>query len=868
MNTKEVRQRFLEYFKKNGHEVVASSSLIPAEDPTLLFANAGMNQFKDLFLGKEKRSYTRATTAQKCVRAGGKHNDLEQVGFTARHLTFFEMLGNFSFGDFFKKEAIQFAWKLLTEEYKLPEEKLYPTVYYKDDEAFDLWHTVIGVAQDRIGRLGEADNFWSMGDTGPCGPCTEIYYDQGAEIGCGASDCKPGCECDRFIEIWNLVFMQYNRDADGTLNPLAQTGVDTGAGLERVACVLQGKKNVFEIDAFTPIKNAIEAHSKHRYADSDVKIQGAFNVLCDHIRSSCLLIADGCSPANDGRGYVLRKIMRRAILFAHKLSDNNSLLPKVAKAFIADQNDVFPELGTNEQLILSIWEQEVTRFSHNLTTGQAILAKFMDQTHAAKKTVLSGEHVFKLYDTHGFPLELTKVIAHENNLTVDEEGFAQHMAEQQEKSKQKETSPEAGSIDFPENMATNFVGYEQTSCNSPILWEHTSGDMRWIITETSPFYVESGGQVNDEGIVTINDHSYHVVDLKKVGQRFQPAIAVRLKAVETMGACAVGDVAHCEVNKQSRIDTVRNHTATHMLQAALQETIGKQAKQAGSVVNKDYLRFDYTHHEALTADQIKHMEDRVNEKIMENIGLEVFNTTLEDAQNKGVIAFFGEKYNPENVRVVSISDFSNELCGGTHASSTGIIGCFKIVSDAALSTGTRRLVAVTGPRAMELYQQCYRDVKTLSEAFKVKTDQVVEAVEKQSEQMSALQSELKKSKKQLVLASIDTYVQKIDTSGPVPKLLLALENADGDALRGICQALEQRTPGFFFVASNNKAAQKSQFLSWTSKQYLDTINHGELSDLLREHGLRGGGKPGTIQGGGPVIDDAILKAITDFVSTK
>lgn len=866
MHIKEVRQRFLDYFAKNGHQKVASSSLIPAEDPTLLFTNAGMNQFKDLFLGKEKRSYTRATTAQKCVRAGGKHNDLEQVGFTARHLTFFEMIGNFSFGDYFKEDAIKFAWELLTKEYGLAEEKLYPTVFYKDDEAFKIWEDQIGIPAHRITRLDEKDNFWSMGDTGPCGPCTEIYFDQGPAIGCNDEKCAPGCECDRYIEIWNLVFMQYNRDASGTLNPLAQTGVDTGAGLERVACVLEGKKNVFDCSAFTDLRNAIEKHSGKTFAKSDAGIQGAFNVVCDHIRSSCLLMADGCSPANDGRGYVLRKIIRRAILFAQKLSGKESLLPEVARVFIDTESEVFPELATSSGLIISILEQEIARFTHNLHSGQAILEKYMLVTKEAGDTKLSGAHAFKLYDTFGFPLELTKVITGEHGLTIDVAGYEKHMAHQQEQSKKKESSPEAGKLAFPEDMVTTFVGYDKTAVTAKVMWEHTQDNTRWIIADHCPFYVESGGQVNDEGVVTINEHSYHVIDLKKVGQRFAPAIAIKLKPVETMGECAVGDTAECEVNKQSRVDTVRNHTATHMLHAALHEIIGKQAKQAGSVVNKDYLRFDYTHHEPLSALTIKQIEDRVNEKVWEDIHTNVFNTTLDDAKSKGIIAFFGEKYNPENVRVVSIPGFSNELCGGTHASSTGIIGAFKIVSDASLATGTRRMVAITGPKALELYQQCYRDLKGMSEQFKVKVEQVVDAFAKQTVQLQQTGVALRHTKKQLLQASMGQFAAQIDTSATVPQLLTTVDDADGEGLRTICQSLEQTNPGFYFVASNDMSAGKCQFLAWTSKAHQSTLDHGAVMGLLREHNLRGGGKPGTVQGGGPVVTADVLAKLRDGIA--
>jgi len=858
MKSREVRQRFLDYFKRNGHQVVASSSLIPAQDPTLLFTNAGMNQFTDCFLGKEKRSYTRAASAQKCVRAGGKHNDLENVGFTARHLTFFEMLGNFSFGDYFKKEAISFAWELLTVEYGLPAERLYASVFYKDDEAYDLWHTHIGLPASHIVRLGEKDNFWAMGDTGPCGPCTEIYLDHGSSVGCGSTQCQPGCDCDRFIEIWNLVFMQYNRSADGTLTPLAKPGVDTGMGLERLCAVLQNKKSVFATDLFAGMKQAIAAASGTAIPEHNPKVMAAFNVICDHIRSSCLLIADGCSPANDGRGYVLRKIMRRGILFASKLSDKKDLLTKVAKAFITEYKETFPELAVNETLILSIWQQEIERFMQNLQNGQAIIAKYIAHTLNLGEARLSGEHAFKLYDTYGFPLELTKVIAQEHNLGVDEESFAAEMAKQQHLSKGLGKADDTATIAFPEDLTTTFVGYEELETTSPIIWKHTDEAGHWIITEQSPFYVESGGQVNDEGTVTINGHQYTVTDLKKVGSRFTPAIAVRLSPTKTLGPCAIGDSALSSVHAQARIDTVRNHTATHLLHAALHTVLGKQAKQAGSVVTKDYLRFDYTHHEAPTAQQLAHIERLINEKILEDIPTQIFTTTLDDAQRKGVVAFFGEKYNPENVRVVMVPGFSQELCGGTHAPRTGIIGSCKITSDTALATGTRRIVAVTGLKALELFQQSYRDVKTLSERFKVKPEQVVEAVGKQSSECDNLTTQLKQVRRKLLAASMESFAARIETIGSLPCLFLNIEDGDSESMRSICQFLDSKQSGFYFVTTHSGG--KCSFVAATSTGLLSRIPHTELMQLLKEMHLQGGGKPGLIQGGGlPLTPEAITQ---------
>jgi len=863
MKSKDIRRTFLEYFEKNGHKIIPSSSLIPAEDPTLLFTNAGMNQFKDLFLGKESRSYKRATSSQKCVRAGGKHNDLEQVGFTARHLTFFEMLGNFSFGDYFKKEAILFAWELLTTRYNIPAEKLYASIFREDNEAFDIWHTEIGLPKERIIRLDEKDNFWAMGDTGPCGPCSEIYFDQGAEIGCESKTCAPGCDCDRFIEIWNLVFMQCNRSRDGSMQPLNKTGIDTGMGLERLCSILQNKKNVFHTDLFDAQKHAIELETATNYDISNQQRQAAINVVCDHVRSASLLITDGCSPANDGRRYVLRKIIRRGILFAQKLSSNDTLLITVARAFITDQHDVFPELKTNESLIFSILEQEIDRFSKNLKAGQLILDKYLAETKNNALTTLSGDHAFKLYDTYGFPLELTKVIAHEKGFSVDTEGFEHKMATQQAQSKQQERF--SHTIPFPEDMVTTFVGYETIECSTPILWEYTDENERWIIAKESPFYAESGGQVSDNGIVTINEYSYHVVDLKKVGAAFKPAIAIKLSPVKAMGTCTVGDTAHCIVDSKTRINTIRNHTATHMVHAALHELLGPQAKQAGSVVNKDYLRLDYTHHKALSSEQLHVLENRVNEKIWENIAINSSTMTLADAKKKGVVAFFGEKYNPESVRVVSIPGFSQELCGGTHAKSTGVIGCFKIISDSALATGTRRLIAITGPKALELFQQTYRDLKVMGEQFKAKVDEVIEAVAKQTKNLQHSQKELKQVKRQLLHASIDQFLKQIKTSGSYGHAAIILENVDMDDLRTIAQRLGSKQPGFYFVASNNTKNHKGSFVALTTSK---TIHHNAVVRVLREHNLRGGGKPGLIQGGGAPLTQKMAEQIVQQVITE
>ena len=843
MKSPQIRQKFLDYFEKNGHTVVPSSSLIPAEDPTLLFANAGMNQFKDAFLGIEKRAYTRATSIQKCVRAGGKHNDLEQVGFTARHLTFFEMMGNFSFGDYFKKEAIAYAWEFLTKDMGLDGKKLYPTVFTEDDDSYDLWAKI--VPQERITRLGADDNFWSMGDTGPCGPCTEIYFDRGSEIGCKQKTCAPGCECDRFTEIWNLVFMQYNRDEYSNLNPLTQTGVDTGMGFERLVMVMQDKESVYDTDVFAPLITKIEALSGKDYDASDHEAKAAFRVLCDHVRSTSLLIADGCTPSNEGRGYVLRKIIRRAALFAQKLTDRQDLFPALAGELVAIMAPVYPELQESATLIDKLLTAEIERFAANLPQGQAILQTYLEDN--LKNKVVSGEHIFKLYDTYGFPPELTKVIAEESSFTLDMDGFDVEMAKQKGQSGKKAADKKAVTVAVPEDIATTFTGYESLESTSKVLFVEPgdagrsgSASFVWIVAEQSPFYVESGGQVNDEGIVSINDKAYPVLDLKKVGK----AIAVKIKTSDTIN---VGDTAHCVVNNQARTDTVRNHTATHMLQAALTQVLGAGVKQAGSVVEPDYLRFDFNHHAAMTKEEIVAVEDLINAKIQQNIQMNAYETTLAKAKEAGVISFFGEKYNPECVRVVEIPGFSAELCGGTHAPATGIIGAFKITSEAALSAGVRRIVAVTGPKAVELFRQSFDTVKKLGEQFKVKPHEVLGAVERVQAQLRDVQGELKGLKKQLWKSSIPKWASEVAKVGSVPLLYLELDGVGNDELRSIAGEIEKSTPGLYVLVS--KTGDRVSFVAHLSKGVeVDMKAFGTF--LKDECGLRGGGSKTLIQGGG------------------
>ena len=819
--------------------------MIPGEDPTLLFTNAGMNQFKDVLLGKEKRSYKRAVTIQKCVRAGGKHNDLEAVGFTARHLTFFEMMGNFSFGDYFKNDAIRFAWDFITKDVKFAPEKLFVTVHYSDKEAREIWEKEIGMPSEKIFEL-DADNFWQMGDVGPCGPCTEIFFDRGPETGCKAKDCSPACDCDRFLEIWNVVFMQYNMHEDGTKEELAQKGVDTGMGLERLAMIAQGKDSVFDIDAFQKSKQKIQELTGKSY-DEFAEIRASFNVLFDHVRSATFLISDGCAPSNDGRGYVLRKIIRRAALFAQKLTDKN-IFPQVSESFIEEMKDIYPDLVENKDRIVSVLTSEIEKFSDNLVRGKRILEGYFD---ASKDKKITGEQAFKLYDTYGFPVELVTVIAQEQGFVVDRDGFAEHMEKQRQLSgkKMKKTKED---FQLSENIVSEFTGYETLEESSSIIGiiknnameaSASKGDEVWLITEKTPFFVECGGQVDDQGEIIINGSGMELIGLQKVDQ----AILMRVKLTTDV---SVGDTAEMKVDEYFRLHTMKNHTATHLLQAALQTVLGSQVKQAGSVVTRDYLRFDFTHHQPLTAEEIKKIESIVNEKIWENIPLTVEHTTYKDAISRGIIAFFGDKYNHDDVRAVIVPGFSSELCGGTHVRATGDIGMFKIVEETALAAGQRRMVALTGGKALETFQDDFSVVKTLSQKLKTKTDGVVGSIEKLEQKLRDLKKQVKSLKTEQWKCLFDSWVSQVESIKNVPFLYLELDNYEFDDVRAIAKKLHSKQPGFYFLF-NKVDGDRGQFLCSLDKSLSDTVALADFKKSLQEEcGLKGGGNNTTIQGGG------------------
>jgi alanyl-tRNA synthetase len=864
MKSLEIRKKFFDFFIKRGHEQVASSSLIPAQDPTLLFANAGMNQFKDVFLGKEKRSYTRAVSIQKCVRAGGKHNDLDNVGFTKRHLTFFEMMGNFSFGDYFKKDAIEFAWDFLTKEMNLPIEDLHATVYKTDDESYDLWHKHIGIPSARMHRLGEAENFWQMGDTGPCGPCTEIHIDRGPAFGCAdITQCGPACNCDRFLEIWNLVFMQFDRQQDGTDKPLKQTGVDTGMGLERLCVVVQSVDSVYGTDLFAGILKKIEELTGVNYATQSFELKAAFHVLADHVRSASMIIADGGAPSNEGRGYVLRKIIRRAALFTKKLTDKN-IFPELSRVVVKDFASIYPELITSESLIYKVLTSEIEKFSANLVRGQQFLEKFMAE-HKADKNI-PGSHVFKLYDTFGFPLELIIIMAQEKGYTVDQDGFEREMKRQQEQSGKKEAE-EFVVGEFPENIKTVFTGYQELETPSKIIaiihdkkfvTAVPARTTCWVIAEKTSLFGGGGGQVVDQGWLEVHGKNVAVRDVKKTN-------GTLALLVETPSELKVGDAVVSRVNKELRVTAMKNHTATHLLQSALITLFGKQIKQSGSLVAPDYLRFDFTYPENLSPEDIVRVEELVNQKIMENIPVSIEESTLKEATNRGVIAFFGEKYNPEKVRIVDVPGFSAELCGGTHVRATGDIGCFKITEMSSLSAGTRRIVAVTGPKALELFQQDFAIVKNLCQEFSIKPEAVLEAVHKVREQLKDAQLQLKSAKRQSGQASFTEWEKQKEAIGSLPFLFVNLTDVDDEDAKEIAAQLSVKVPGLVFVL--NSAKDRSAYIARLSTPHAAMINLKDLATWLKDtQQLRGGGSPIAIQGTGTTVNQKLGIELKEWLS--
>ncbi|SNR91363.1 alanine--tRNA ligase [Desulfurobacterium atlanticum] len=855
MTGKEIREAFLSFFEKKGHKRVKSSSLIPSNDPTLLFTNAGMVQFKDYFLGKEKPPFKRATSCQKCMRAGGKHNDLENVGRTGRHHTFFEMLGNFSFGDYFKKEAIEFAWELVTEVFNLPEERLYVSVYEKDDEAFEIWNKHIGLPENRIYRLGEKDNFWAMGDTGPCGPCSEIYYDRGEEFSCG-DNCEIGiCDCDRFLEIWNLVFMQYERDEKGNLTPLAKPSIDTGMGLERIASVLQNKPSNYETDLIFPIIKWISNTSGIPYGKSE-ESDISMRVIADHSRAITFLIGDGCLPSNEGRGYVLRRIIRRAARHGKLLGIEKPFLSESVDVVIEIMGDVYSEIVENKDFIKKVILKEEERFSRTLSKGLELLQEIVEKIKKSGEKEIPGEEIFRLYDTYGFPVDLILDVANDERLTADINTFEKLLHEQKERARkawkggsQKAISKEL--LDFSEKNPSAFKGYETletTTIITGILKDDAlvnslkEGEGGILFLKETPFYPEKGGQVGDTGIIEGERFKCEVIDTQNITDNL---IGHKIKVLK--GEIKTSDIATARVDKERREAIKRAHTATHILHKALKEILGNHVKQAGSLVLPDRLRFDFTHFEGLTQDEIKEIEEFIFKTIIKNLPVTTTEMSYDEAIEKGAVALFGEKYG-DVVRVVSIGDVSVELCGGTHVSRSGDIGMFIVTSESSVSSGTRRIEAVTGLKAWEKEQQEREIVNRLKAQLQAKEEEIVKRVEKLQSEIKEKEKEIGRLKKKLASSNLDEIVKSAPEINGIKVITVKIDGFSGKELIEIADVIRNKAgKSAVFIVSEKDG--KNGILIALSKDLTDKYRAGNIiKEVAPIIGGKGGGRPDMAQG--------------------
>lgn len=860
MTSAEIRQAFLDFFNQQGHEIVASSSLIPANDPTLMFTNAGMVQFKDVFLGSDKRSYSRATSSQRCVRAGGKHNDLENVGYTARHHTFFEMLGNFSFGDYFKQDAIRFAWTFLTEVMGLPKERLWITVHHSDDEAERIWKEEIGVDPDRFSKLDE-DNFWSMGDTGPCGPCTEIFFDHGAEIW-GGPPGSPEEDGDRYIEIWNVVFMQYNRSADGEMTPLPKPSVDTGMGLERIAAVMQNVHSNYEIDLFQSLLNATA--KAVGTADLDNK---SLRVIADHIRSCSFLIVDGVLPSNEGAGYVLRRIIRRAVRHGNKLGAQGPFFNRLVSALVKEMGEAYPELAEKQAQVERILLKEEEQFAKTLDHGMRLLQEAID---GLEGTEIPGETVFKLYDTYGFPFDLTADVAREHELSLDVDGFDREMKAQRERARA------AGkfSVDYNDAIRlegqTEFTGYESLEGESEIvaLFKQgeavdalSAGEQGVVVLAETPFYAESGGQVGDSGELIAASAVFDVSDCSKEGKNHLH------HGVVSSGSLSVGEKIKPVVDAGRRHSIELNHSATHLLHAALNEVLGEHVQQKGSLNDDERLRFDFSHFEAMTAEQLAEVEKRVNDQIRANSEVVTEVMEIEAAKAKGAAALFGEKYD-DTVRVLSMGgDFSIELCGGTHATRTGDIGLLKIISEAGVAAGVRRVEAVTGLGALNWLNSTDEKLSQLSAVVKGSRDTVVEKVQALSDRNRQLEKELEQLKSKLAAQAGSDLLGSALEIGGAKVLAAQLEGIEAKALRDTVDQMKNKL-GSSVVVLATVADGKVALAAGVSKDLTAKVKAGDLiRELTAKLGGKGGGRPDFAQGGGTDVDGlpAALESVSALV---
>ena len=857
MNSSAIRQAFLDFFKERNHHVVPSSSLVPGSDPTLLFTNAGMVQFKETFLGLENRSYSRATSVQRCVRAGGKHNDLDNVGYTARHHTFFEMLGNFSFGDYFKREAIQFAWDFLTQVLQLPKEKLWVTVYQEDNETADIWLNEMGVSPERFSRCGEKDNFWQMGDTGPCGPCTEIFYDHGSDIA-GGPPGSPDADGDRYIEIWNIVFMQFNRDTHGVLHPLPKPSVDTGMGLERIAAVVQGVHSNYEIDSFRYLIHAIRDCSENKNLISPES--ASLKVIADHIRACSFLIVDGVLPGNEGRGYVLRRIIRRAVRHGHQLGLPKLFFSTLVKPLIHVMGDAYPELEAKHDHIVRVLADEEQQFGRTLDQGLRLLEEEMK---GLQSSVIPGEVAFKLYDTYGFPLDLTADIAREHTVTIDQEGFDRCMQRQREQSQ----SASAFRVDYSQmevpDCSSVFEGYSKNKLESPVLAIYVEGKAvgsiqapcrASIIMNQTPFYAESGGQVGDKGqlIALARGVVFRVDDTQRLGN------AIVHEGEILKGEIKLNDTLSAEIDESRRAAVRLNHTATHLLHAALKVVLGEHVQQKGSLVDAERARFDFVHYEAVTAEQCETIETLVNAKIRDNLEVATTLMSMDDAAKSGAVALFGEKYG-EEVRVLSMGDFSKELCGGTHARRTGDIGLFKITAEYGVASGVRRIELVTGEHALRWVNEQFSLLDSVSQRLKSSRAQVLTKLDQVMSEAKAQEKRLLEAERKLTAQSGLALLSEFEVIGGKQVLIKRLDGMDMEGLRQLLDQLKSRVENAVIVLIG-VIGDKMQVVVGISKPLLGSVP--TAGAFVRHLCGKGGGRDDMAQGGGALpsnLDEKIIE---------
>lgn len=844
MNSAEIRQKFLDFFASRGHQIVPSSSLVPGNDPTLLFTNAGMVQFKDTFLGVEQRDYNRATSSQRCVRAGGKHNDLENVGYTARHHTFFEMLGNFSFGDYFKEDAIKYAWEFLTVDLGLPAEKLWVTVFEDDDEAAAIWLDEMKIDPNRFSRLGEKDNFWAMGDTGPCGPCSEIFYDHGDDVS-GGPPGSPDEDGDRYIEIWNLVFMQYERKEDGSMTPLPKPSVDTGAGLERVAAVMQNVHSNYEIDLFQSLLKAISKITGVSDLDNN-----SLKVIADHIRSCSFLIVDGVLPSNEGRGYVLRRIVRRAVRHGYQLGVKDIFFYKIVAALVEVMGVAYPELAQKQKFVEKALKEEEEQFARTLENGMSILEKAIKDLDG--KTI-PGETVFRLYDTYGFPVDLTADVAREHDLTLDMDGFDAAMAVQKNQARAASNFGSVAKLEIANSETTDFIGYENLEGTSKLVAifadskeveTGAEGDELLLLLDSTPFYGESGGQVGDTGFLKGENSSFEVLDTQKQGDAFIH------RGVLRSGSLQVGDTLSASVAAEERAAITLNHSATHLMNAALRSVLGDHVLQKGSLVDPSRLRFDFSHSAAVSPEELRQIENQVNAEILKNSAVSKEVLPIEKAQEKGAVALFGEKYGDE-VRVVSMGgEYSIEFCGGTHVARTGDIGLFKIVSESGISSGVRRIEAVTGRGALALIEREEDTLRQVCEIVKSNADDVLDKVQQLASNTKSLEKQLEQLKSKMASSAGSDLASQAEVIAGVKVLAAVVEGFNPKTLRETADQLKNKL-GSSVVVLITAAEGKVSIVAGVSKDLVDKVKAGELANMIAvQVGGKGGGRPDMAMAGG------------------